>query len=75
MYYELMTATYLEIPLDVLHLLCWLPLSPYGLFNKIGERYSMARDEECNLRSRLLRCAKRFLVLLTSSAVWTTLSH
>lgn len=75
MYYELMTATYLEILLDALHLLCWLPPSLCGLSNKINEQCSMARDEECNSRSRLLRCAKRFLVLLTSSAVWTTLSH
>lgn len=75
MYYELMTATYLEILLYALHPLCWLPLSPCGLSNKTDEQYSMTKDEEYNSRSRLLRCAKRFLVLLTSSAVWTTLSH
>ena len=46
MYYESTTATYLEILLDALHLLCWLywlPPSPCGLFNKINEQYSMAR--------------------------------
>lgn len=74
MYYGLRTTTYLE-SLNVVHHLRWLPLSPCDLSNQSSEQYSMLRDEDCNSRSRLLRWAKRFLVLLTSSAVWTTLSH
>lgn len=73
-YYGLTTTTYPEI-LNVVHHLRWLPLSPCDLSNQSTEQYLMARDEYWNSRSRLLRCAKRFLVLLTSSAVWTTLSH